>query len=219
LHRAVYYGALRTFREAYLSLEEALRQTEDTYLRKEASCIRSLLLYQENELDSSVDSIAKAILEYPELQSNPDGRYLYEELQIRHAFALIRLNRVKEAIPLLTEALTFRSTPIDKAGVLANLGYCYSQLGNYEISLQYFDDACRAGLSARWERLIHYYMGVANAHIGRFREAKAEFKICERNLDKFQLPPNKVYGWLARMSRELDQEEEYEHYMMLAHPM
>jgi hypothetical protein len=66
----------------------------------------------------------------------PEYRFIYEDIQQKRGFDLVFLERFNEAVPVLSECLSFKLPRKDMSNVLANLGICYSELEDHEKALE-----------------------------------------------------------------------------------
>jgi tetratricopeptide (TPR) repeat protein len=141
---------------------------------------------------------------------------MYEDIQERRGLELTRMERYREAVPLLKESLAFQLKIENRSDILSNLGLCYLELRDFESAKDHFGEAVVLGLTKEWEGQVHFGLGVAYFYTDMLREAKAEFQICEARVAEYQLPIASVYGWLASICKALGASSEAERYMRLA---
>ncbi len=143
---------------------------------------------------------------------------MYEDIQVRRGFDATSTGRFNEAIPILTECLSFKLEPKNKSLVLADLGRCYVEIGDYESAKNYFVQAIDMSLSDVHLGQARMYLGISYARLGLLHEARQEFERCEENAANYGLEIIKVYGWLSWVSKALGEYSESERYSRLTRP-
>ena len=143
---------------------------------------------------------------------------MYEEVQQRRGFELVRLERFADALPVLRESLSFDLTRETRSDALAGLGLCYLELEERELARDCFLQATELGLTKAWEGQVHFYLGITYFYLNCLRESKAQFQICEDRVAEYQLPISDIYAWLVTICKGLGEIPESEHYARLARP-
>lgn len=121
--------------------------------------------------------------EYRDWLATPEGRPMYEFIQVQRAFSLIHLGRSLEARPLLEAAVQFdfNAEEIDegvRSDVRCHLGRCYHELSLFQLAREQFEQANALGVSEEWKPVFHYYYGYTLYELGEYQRAKREFILC-----------------------------------------
>lgn len=149
---------------------------------------------------------------------DPEWRCTYEELQERRAFALVGLKRSAEALPILKEAVSFKTEQAEPQLVYFYLGICYSELSEIDLAKQAYLKAISFALHDNIEADAHYRLGVLY-FVGRaFAQAKFHLESALQlpepalgtNLRKY------IYQQLSRTCHYLGQKEEEKKYSAFA---
>jgi tetratricopeptide (TPR) repeat protein len=224
LDKAVLYGVFLRFQESRKSLELALQQSpDDPDIRLEVDCIGARLYDQENKPKEAFERLSAVLVKYRQrLTAEPDLRFAYEDIQLRRGLNAVRLGRFRDAIGILGECTSFPLKVHDMSDALANLGVCYSELGEFEPAREYFLETLKNGPTKQWEGEVHMRLGVACAKLGSLNEAKREFQFCEQNASEYAeygIEINKTYKWLAWVCRGLGEEAESRKYSNFVRPV
>ena len=99
------------------------------------------------------------LIEHKAWFNTPEGRDLYELVQVQRAFSLIHVERNEEARPLLEEALAFQLDSEVRSNVHCHLGRCYHELSSYVMAKEQFERANALGVEEDWQAVFHYYYG------------------------------------------------------------
>jgi tetratricopeptide (TPR) repeat protein len=219
LGKATLHGVLGQFSDARTQLELALQcAPDDADIRLQRDFIDASLYDQERKPEEAYLKLTSVLSGYSDRLSRPDVRFMYEDIQLRRGFDATSTGKFKEALPILIECLSFELKPTDKSNVLSDLGRCYSEAEEYESARDSLEQAICIGLTNESEGQAHLYLGIACARLGRFREAKKEFQLCEEKAVEYGLEISKVYGWLSWVCKGLGERSESERYSRLARP-
>jgi tetratricopeptide (TPR) repeat protein len=219
LGKATLYGVLGRFTDARKQLELASQVApEDTDIRLQRDFIDGSLYDQERRPEQAYLKLSSVLSDYTERLSWPDVRFMYEDIQLRRGFDATSIGRFKDALSILTECLSFKLEQRDKSLVFADLGRCYSEIGDYESAKNYLVSAIDMGLTDGHLGQAHMFLGIAYARLGLFHEASKEFQLCEEKAVEYGLEIVKVYGWLSWVSKALGKHSESERYSRLMRP-
>jgi tetratricopeptide (TPR) repeat protein len=219
LWKATLHGVLGQFSDARRQLDLVLHHApDDMDIHLSRDFIDGSLYDQEGKPQEAYQKLTSVLSRYAERLSRPDMRFMYEDIQLRRGFDAANTGRLKEALPILKECLSFDLKLSDKTHVLVELGRCYSEAGEYESARDSLVQAIDIGLTHESEAQAHLYLGIACAHLGLFREAKREFQRCEEKSVEYGLEISKIYGWLSWVCKGLGEHLESERYSRLARP-
>jgi tetratricopeptide (TPR) repeat protein len=217
LRRAVLYGVLGRFHDARAEISVALSEApDDPDVQLQADVIDGSLYDQEGKPAEAYARLTTALSKHRARLCTSDLAFLYEDVQQRRAFDLVRINNFQEAVPLLREILSFRLSSEIKSAALANLGFCYAKLSEYEQARDCFMQVIEIGVTKAWEGKVHFYLGLACAQLHLLREAKHEFQLCEHHAAEYNVAIANVYGWLSWVCKGLGERTESERYARLA---
>ena len=171
------------------------------------------------KLEEGVSKFEKILQTYRDELRDPDNRGLYEELQERRGFELTSLGRYAEALPVLSEALSFTSDKSDPQLVQFYLGICFQDTANPEPAKQSFLRAIGLGLSHDLEGHARYRLAILYYKDGALAQAKHHLEAA------LQLPQEAInpelrkdiYEQMSRVCHYLGQFEEEKKYSRLAH--
>jgi tetratricopeptide (TPR) repeat protein len=220
LSKAVLYGVLHRFDEARIQLGIALQEApENTYTQIQHDFISASLYDEEGKWKDAYEHLTDTLSKHRKQFNHPELRSLYEDIQQRRGFDLVRIQKFKDAIPILKEVLSFRLEPSLKSAALSNMGWCYAKIKDYANARGCFEKAIRLGLMKEWESRVHFYLGCSYAYLRLLREAKREFQVCEHQpQDDYSIPLVEVYGWLSSICKHLGEQAKSEYYARLARP-
>ncbi len=174
------------------------------------------ILAYEGKKEEALRILSQLVNDKRRVLSAENGDDLYKEIQLRRMTLLIDLRRDQEARPILEEVLT---VGIVDASVPFYAGLCYFGLGEYKLAKKHYQDALRVGLAPVWEWQAHVHLGPIYYAEGALAKAKLSYERAEA-LSHEVRPPGQdrknVYVWLAKICRELDQQEEAARYEQLA---
>jgi hypothetical protein len=92
------------FGDAELSIAAARRLAQGhTQVLAEIDFFCALSLLEQDKQDEGVEALSALLFQHKALFDTPEGRDLYELVQVQRAFSLIHLERKEEARPLLEE--------------------------------------------------------------------------------------------------------------------
>jgi tetratricopeptide (TPR) repeat protein len=219
LRKAVLLGIIHRFDDARRQLDLALEEApDDPDVRFQFDFIGGTLCDEEGKPSEAVARLTTVLSNFGERLAKPEGRFLYEDIQLRRGLDLAKLSRFQEAAPLLEESLSFELRSEDRSRVLSNLGFCCCELKDYERAIRCFLQACEIGLTKEWEGHVHFYLALSYAHLNLFGEAKREFQLCEVRASEYQLQIQNVYRWLSWVCKGLGERAEAEKYARLSRP-
>jgi tetratricopeptide (TPR) repeat protein len=140
------------------------------------------VLEQDNR-EQGLRALASMLSEYRDWLATPEGRPMYEFIQVQRAFSLMRLGRNLEARPLLEAAVQFDLDGEEineevRSDVHCHLGRCYHELSLYQLAREQFEQANALGLSEEWKSVFHYYYGYTLYELKEYQRAKREFILC-----------------------------------------
>jgi tetratricopeptide (TPR) repeat protein len=200
------------FRDAELSIAEARHLAQgDTQALAEIDFFCALSLLEQDKQDEGVKALSAIMIKHKAWFNTPEGRDVYELVQVQRAFSLIHLERKEEARPLLEEAVAFQLDSEVRSDVHCHLGRCYHELSLYSLAREQFERANALGISEEWQPAFHYYYGYTFYELKEFRRAKREFVLC---LQSGPSGPEESlrYKMLAATSRKLGEHSEARSY-------
>ncbi len=217
LGKAVLCGVFSWFKQSRDALESARSLTRDNLdMQLEVDFIDGTLYDKEAKPEEAYASLTSVLSRYSRRLSVPDLRFMYEDIQLRRGFDATSTGRFTEALPILKECLSFDLKPTQKSMVLADLGRCYSEAGEYESARDSLVQAIRIGLTNRSsEGQAHLYLAIAYARLGLLEAATVEFKLCEARAIEYGLQVSNLYRWLASVYKALGEQSESEKYARL----
>jgi tetratricopeptide (TPR) repeat protein len=220
MRKAVLYGVLHRFSDARNQLRIALQEApEDVFTQVQHDVITASLYDEEGKWKDAYENLTETFLKHAQHFNRPELRSVYEDIQQRRGFDLVRIQKFRDAIPILKEVLSFELVASLKSAVLSNLGSCYAMAEEYPNARDCFEKAIAIGLMKEWESRVHFYLGYSYAYLRLLREAKREFQWCEQQpQNEYSMPLAKVYGWLSSICKHLGEQREAEHYARLARP-
>jgi len=157
-------------------------------------------------------------LNQTELQTS-DLRNTYEDIQQRRAFALANLGRYLEALPVLTEAVSFKTLSVDDAQMVQfYLGICYAALQQPDLAIRAFLNVIGSGVNneveakARYRLAIVYFLKRAFAQSKHHLEAALQMpdSAVDAQLRKY------IYQQMSRTCHYLGESQEEQKYSRLA---
>jgi tetratricopeptide (TPR) repeat protein len=210
------YGILGDFQEARRQLAAALDVGRgDPFAQVSFDFGTGLLFQREGNYTKALDRFGATLSTHSQQLERPELRFMYEDIQQRRAFLSVTLSRFQDAVPLLTESLSFDLDKETRSGVLASLGLCYLELKDYELARDRFLEAITIGLTTEWKGKAHFYLGMAYFYTDMVLEAKREFLLCEELATVHQLPITDIYAWLSVIYLRLGETSESERYARL----
>lgn len=219
LQSAVLLGCIGKYEEAKTKLKDALLEApNDEVTIISYSHIYGCMLHQEGLYEQAYECLTGLVTKHSVRLKQLDTRFIYEDVQQRRGLELVQLLRFSEALPLLEFALLCEMNTEDRNCVMVNIGICCAKMERYEEAVEAFRKSLGGVVTSDWEGHAHCQLGIALAHLRRFREAKEELKICEDRSTEFDLPAQAVYGWLSRVCSALGEKSEAARYSRLSHP-
>jgi tetratricopeptide (TPR) repeat protein len=196
------------FREAEALMVDAKQLVAaDVQACAEIDLFRVMSFLEENRQEEGLRNLSAMLIEYADWFETPDGRDVYELVQIQRAFSLMHLQRNPEARPLLEEAMQFQLDAEVRSDVHCHLGRCYHELSLYILAKEQFDRADTLGVSEGWQPAFHYYYGYTLYELREFQRAKREFILCLQAGPSGPEPALR-YSMLAATSRRLGEHSE-----------
>jgi tetratricopeptide (TPR) repeat protein len=173
----------------------------------EIDMFRATSLLKENRREEGLQRLSAMLVGYADLFKTPDGREVYEAVQLQRAFSLIHLEKKGEALPLLEEALSFQLESSVESDLHCHLGRCYHELSKFDQAKEQFERADALGIGQDWQSAFHYYFGYTLYALRDFQRAKREFILCVQSGPDG--PPESMrYAMLAATSRKLGEYSE-----------
>jgi tetratricopeptide (TPR) repeat protein len=165
--------------DAELSIAEARRLAQgNSQVLAEIDFFCALSLLEEDKRDEGLQALSAMLIQHKAWFNTPEGRDVYELVQVQRAFSLIHLERKEEARPLLEQAITFQLDGEVRSEVHCHLGRCYHELSLYTLAKEQFERANVLGVSEDWQPAFHYYYGYTLYELKEFQAAKREFILC-----------------------------------------
>jgi len=216
MNKAVLYGVLKRFDDARAELARALQDSDDPDTRLIHDYIDGTLYHQEKRQAEAFRRLTEVTLKYAARLKCPDMRSTYEDIQTQRAFEAADLKNYGDAVPLLTEILSFELTKEDKATALAYLGLSCYQTKRYEAAREYLLLACALEQPPKWRGMIHLYLALAYAQLRLLEESRQQLLLCEEHAAEWGLSIRNVYGWLSRICGYLGETLKAKEYGRLA---
>ena len=218
--RASCYAILGNFVEARRQLKVALDEAPDDPDAKVSFDFGSGLLFQrEGKYPEALEKFTATLSAHSQQLRRSKLRFLYEDIQQRRAFLSVTLSKFRDAIPLLSEILSFNLNKEVRSKAIASLGLCCLELKDYALSRDYFLESIALGLTREWEGKTHFYLGMAYYYTDMVQEAKREFLQCEQLATVHQLPIVDIYGWLSTICKRIGETSESERYSRMGNPV
>lgn len=196
------------FRDAEILISDTRRLAQGhTQALAEIDFFCALSLLEQDKEDEGVQALSAMLIQYRAWFNTPEGRDLYELLQVQRAFSLIHLERKEEARSLLEEAVAFHLDSEVRGDVHCHLGRCYHELSLHALAREQFERVNAVAVSEEWQAAFHYYYGYTLYDLREFQLAKREFILC---LQSGALGPDEWmrYAMLAATSRKLGEHSE-----------
>jgi tetratricopeptide (TPR) repeat protein len=197
-------------------LVEAVQISPTIEVRARADFIRAILSSQQGIRAEALDEMAQVLEEYAPLQTTPDHRDLYEDIQLRRAFLMVELSRFGDAVTVLRECLSFDLSGNDKGDVLYNLGRCYYRLADFKEAEEKLLETVRNGAQNRYVFSAHSMLGMIYYHEGAYAKALPRFEWCLPHAKEVGVPIKDVYAWLASTARGPGLKDDAKRYEKLA---
>ena len=174
----------------------------------------AVLCVQEGDSEGAVRKMGKILDAHQNLLASEYSE-LYEDIQMRRGTLLVQLQRSREALPILEEALSFSASK--EPGFYYHVGLCYLDLGRLEEAKSNLRQSLASGsLSKHWEAKAHYYLGITHGKQRAYAWAKQELELAASLLSESNLRPEHVYENLAEICRMLRLRDEARKYRELA---
>jgi len=200
------------FRDAETLIAEAKQlAAADVQACAEIDLFRAMSLLKESRQKEGLQSLSAMLIEYADWFKNPDGRGVYELVQLQRAFSLMHLEKNEEARPVLEEVVSFQLESRVQSNVHCHLGRCYHELSLYRLAKEQFERANVLGVKEDWQPVFHYYFGYTLYELRDFQRAKREFILC---LQSGPSGPEESmrYAMLATTSHKLGEHSEARSY-------
>lgn len=165
---------------------------------------------EQGNREQGLQALASMLTEYSEWLGTPEGRDMYEFIQLQRAFSLMHLGKNLEAQPLLEQAAQFELGSEVMGDVHCHLATCYHELSLYGLAKEQFERADAFGVSEEWQPAFHYDYGHTLYELGEFQRAKREFILCLQSGQSGTSGPEPAlrYSWLAATCRKLGEHPE-----------
>jgi len=216
LSQATCCAIMNAPKQAREYVRHAIRLSRRPEIRARADFTEAALQCIECRFEDSLRALDRLIVDYGDLLRTPDHRDLYEEIQIRRAILFVEFGRHREARPILEEALTFQEAQVDRGQIHYNLGVCLFNLGDKMAAKENFLEVLRDREEDYYTISARYYLGVIYSQEGAYAKALREFERVEAHAAEANIDKEKIYGWLARVSRLLRLDDDAERYEKLA---
>jgi tetratricopeptide (TPR) repeat protein len=162
-----------------------------------------------------LEQLNSIVKDFSSILDQPENRDLLEEVQRKRGMALYELDRPKEALPLLKEAVT---REYEKPTSLYYLGRCYYDVGELARSTELLNKALALDLHLAYRPSAHYVVGLSYHWQGQNARAIPEFEWCLENDPQGSVAKWKVLTALVNSSTALGLEKDAERYSkMLRH--
>jgi tetratricopeptide (TPR) repeat protein len=196
------------FRDAEISIAEARRLAQGrTQALAEIDFFCALSLLEQRKRDEGVQALSAMLSQHKAWFNTPEGRDVYELVQVQRAFSLIHLERKEEARPLLEAAVAFQLDREVRSSVHCHLGRCYHEMSWYAMAKEQFERANALDLEEDWQATFHYYFGYTLYELKDFQRAKREFILCLQS-GTCGPPSSLRYAMLAATSHKLGEHSE-----------
>ena len=216
LNESTCFAILGLTREARDRFKKALKVQgsaawQTTFFNFHNAC----LLSQEGEWEKALDAFNTLLRNESEALKEHD---LYQDVQQRRAFMLVRLERHHEALPILKNALPTANHASARSLVLCNLGAASLELQQYEEAERYFLEALEIGVPKEWQGYANVALGRVWYQFGFFEKAKKQFEKCieKAHEGEYKVSLPFVHEWLAATCRSLGDLEGAERYSLLS---
>jgi len=148
--------------------------------------------------------------------ARPEERDLRDKVLVKLGILLAQLQRDREALPLLQQALSLQLDDPTRGSVCYNLGLCHFTLGNKAEAKKLFLEAVDKA-SPDYSVLARYYLGIVYGQEGAYARALQEFLEVESHAGvATSITADKIHGYLAMVYRALGRPEEAKIHARLA---
>ena len=191
LENAERYNSQGSFANAAVQVDEArLLAAGNIQASAEIDLFCAIALLEREQREEGLRSLESILMKYENWLKTPDGRSVYEAVQIQRAFSPMHAEKGLEARPLLEQAAGFELDTEVRSDVHCHLGRCYHELGLYSLAKEQFERAKALGVSEEWLPAFHYCYGYTLYELKEFQRSKREFILC------LQSGPSGPEAWL-----------------------
>jgi tetratricopeptide (TPR) repeat protein len=195
-------------------LREAVELSQRAEVRAAAEFGDAVLLWHEGKREAAVGKLDQVLAEYGCVLRLPELRAMYENIQVKRGILLKELARFSEAVPVLEECLSFE---IEKKGdIIHCLAICYMRTGEPARAQEKFLEALSIGTQRPYAVSAHYHLGIIYSRQGAGAKALQEFEWCIPHTEEAKISKEHLYGWLAKVSRDLGLKADAQRYDRLA---
>lgn len=215
LYEARFLAQLLRVAEARAQLAHLSRMWRSTPEHDAQIAVAYALMHEmEGKPSQTLRELDRIVKKYSTSWEGPCARDLYEEIQANRGRLLVGEGRLREALPLLEEALVFER---DKPGQFYyNLGYCYFKAKEWDKSQHWLNEALRRDLHPAIASATHYYLGRLEYLKGAYARAISEFELAVIYALQAKRPPEVIYAEMAKAYGHLGMTEERSRYNDLA---
>jgi tetratricopeptide (TPR) repeat protein len=176
LRKAVLLGILHRFDDARRQLDLALEEApDDPDVRFQFDFIGGTLCDEEGKPSEAVARLTTVLSNFGERLAKPEGRFFYEDIQLRRGFDLACLSRFQEASLLLEESLSFELKSEDRSRVLSSLGLCCRELKDYERARHFLEESLTFDLKSEERSRAFSNLGLCCSELKDYERAKDYF--------------------------------------------
>jgi tetratricopeptide (TPR) repeat protein len=206
------YCKLGRLKEARQTLEQIKHvEISDIVTRMQAEFCEAALLLLEGRSEEGLSVFASMLDRHSKFFKVIEHRYVYEEIQWRSALALCGLNRLREALPILREAVSFSydQTAVEQK-IHLWLGVCLEDAKDIEAAKQEFYRVVAFRLKNGSEERALFWLASIYYNSGGLAQAKQHLETILRDFsnDSPAIPRKEVYEALSRTYHCLGDSEE-----------
>ena len=183
------------------------------------SFAKGCVLAQNHEPEKAASQFGSTLEENAEYLDSEENRDFREDIVRRRAMELVNSGSCAEAIPILKDALSFRSSIADCLQLMhLYLGTCYGELRESDLARQEFLETISFNLQNATEAEARYRLARQHFTVGALAQAKLQLQAILSNYKDVVLtfPLKYVYEQLSRTCHYLGETDEEKHYAKLA---
>jgi tetratricopeptide (TPR) repeat protein len=216
IEEAECFRQLGEFERARECTARARKQAADDLVAcAQVESFAAKILISEGKQEEGVSELSRILKEYPGVFEDPEGRELYNQIQIQRGFTLMHLAQYSDARGALEEVDINQLAREIRADLHSHLGACYVELGLYSSAADQFQPASEIGVSDDWAPTFHYYFAYALYKLKKHAAAKRELLLCCQATGGGP-PRNDVYRMLSTVCYKLGESREARLYERLA---
>jgi tetratricopeptide (TPR) repeat protein len=217
-NEATCYCRLSRLADAERALDQARTAARVPSVFVVVDFLAACLADQQGKSTKALVLFERALQKHGELLKTSEYRDLFEDIQQRRAFILLRSKRNSEALLLLEEATSFTTLSAeDQQEIRLCLGICYAELHKNDLAKQELLRAIDCRLANDTEVHARYRLGLLYFADHAFAQAKHQLEaILEGHPgDILNLPRKYIYEQLSTTCHYLGDEELAKRYRQL----